>query len=293
MELLEHVSYKIVQGMIKLRVCATFREIQFLWLASGCLFLAFVASCQSRKANFLAEDSVQLAPPKIQVDSLLFRKEAQVRLYAGDNESVIRYTLDGSDVVESSPSYKSPFTVSSTKDLKVKAFHPRFNPSELQERKIIKMGRDLSGTAINIHSNPNENYTGNGATTLIDGQKGEFNFRTGKWLGFQEDIIVVDLDFTTAVPIQKVMVGLLRDQGAWIFFPSVIEIASSEQMIGKFEIEESGEELEKEMRFVEVPVEKGTYDQITISISALNEIPEWHPGKGTPPWTFVDEILIE
>ncbi|WP_420321330.1 chitobiase/beta-hexosaminidase C-terminal domain-containing protein [Flagellimonas sp.] len=279
--------------MIKMGARLTFRGIRFLWLGMGCLFLVFAASCQSKKANFLAEDAVHLAPPKIRVDSLLFRNEAQVRLFAGDGESVIHYTLDGSDVGESSPSYKSPFTVSSTKELKVKAFHPRFNPSEVVERKIIKMERDLSGATIKIHSSPNENYMGNGPNTLIDGQKGEFNFRTGKWLGFQEDRIVMDIDFANTIPIQKVMVGLLRDQGAWIFFPSAIEITTSEQIIGKIEIKESGQELEKQMRFVEVPVEKGTYDQITISISPLNEIPEWHPGKGTMPWTFMDEILIE
>ncbi|MGX1928542.1 chitobiase/beta-hexosaminidase C-terminal domain-containing protein [Flagellimonas sp. 2504JD4-2] len=239
-------------------------------------------------------EAVQLAPANIEVDSLLFIESAHIKLSSGSDEDDIRYTLDGSEVVPDSPSYTEPIMVSATTHLKVKAFHPDFNASDVVDRTIIKMAKDISGSTISVQPEPHESYKAMGPNTLIDGRKGEFNFRSGnRWLGFQTTETVVNLEFAETTSIEKVLIGLLQDHGSWIFLPEAIEIKAADKSIGKLKLKPSENGDSKKMGFTEIPVEKGEYDQITIIIHALQGIPDWHPGKGTMPWTFVDEILIE
>ena len=35
------------------------------------------------------------------------------------------------------------------------------------------------------------------------------------------------------------------------------------------------------------------YSKDYVVIENMDSIPEWHPGKGTLPWLFLDEILVE
>ena len=263
------------------------------FILTGFLFM-LIGACQSKKIDFLKAEAVQLAPPMIQVDSLLFNNAAQIKLYPGSNEAEIRYTLDGSEVTSDSPNYLEPISVSTTTHLNVKAFHPDFNASEVVERIIIKMSKDISESTISVQPEAHESYRAMGPSTLIDGRKGEFNFRSGnRWLGFQTNETLVNLEFSEKVSIEKVLVGLLQDHGAWIFLPDAIEVKTSDRSIGKLKLKPSVNGDSKKMGFMEIPVEKGEYDQLTIIIHALQEIPDWHPGKGTMPWTFMDEILIE
>ncbi len=265
-------------------------QILMMILAVG----AFNLACQPKNTNFLKTDEVQLAPPRIAIDSLLFIQSATVQLSAGSEEATIKYTLDGSDVNSDAPDYTSPLAISSSTQIKVRAFHPEYSSSDTEERTLIKMSKDISGSEIMIQPDAHSNYAALGPQTLVDGRKGEFNFRSGnRWLGFQSDEVIMDLEFSEPTAVKKVFVGLLRDQGAWIFFPKTIEVKALEKSIGYFNVEQAGVEESKKMRFMEIPVEQGEYDQITITIKALEGIPDWHPGKGTMPWTFVDEILIE
>nr|WP_299171965.1 chitobiase/beta-hexosaminidase C-terminal domain-containing protein [uncultured Allomuricauda sp.] len=271
-----------------------FRRLHILNYVVIGSFLISITACESKKANFLKAEAVQLAPPRIEVDSLLFNKTAHFKLFTGSNEANIRYTLDNSEVTSGSPIYTAPIVVSTTTHLKVKAFHPDFKASEVVEGTIIQMKKDISGASVTVQPEAHENYKGSGPNSLIDGRKGGVNFRNeAKWLGFQTAETIINLDFSDSEPMEKVLVGLLQDHGSWIFLPDAIEVTTSGKSIGKLKLEPSENGESKKMGFTEVPIEKGVYDQITITISALNGIPEWHPGKGTMPWTFVDEILIE
>lgn len=258
------------------------------------VFSCTIASCQSKKPVFLNESAIQLAPPMVHVDSLLFRNSALMNIDLAYDNTILRYTTDRSGVTENSPRYKSPLKLKATTYLKVKAFHEDFKPSDEQELIVRKMSKDISKAKVNISPEPNENYKGSGANSLIDGLKGTVNFRNGgKWLGFQENEIVVDLNFPEPTFVENVIVSVLQDQGSWIFSPASISIKSAKGDIGAIELESSAEANSKTMDFIEIPVQKEKYNELTITISSLKEIPDWHQGKGTLPWVFVDEIIVE
>ncbi|WP_420603047.1 chitobiase/beta-hexosaminidase C-terminal domain-containing protein [Flagellimonas sp.] len=266
---------------------------------NGVLALVFfscvsMVSCQSKTPVFLNTDTIQLATPKIEVDSILFKNSASVKMDLAYDGVTIRYTLDGSSVTQNTPSYESPLTINSNAQLKVKTFHPDFKPSEEVEMIIRKMKKDISKAEISTDPEPHENYYGNGSSTLIDGQKGTVAFRNGKkWLGFQSGNVEVHLNFPEPIALEKVMLSTLQDQGAWIFMPESVSISAEGNSVGAVEVQNSDKAGPVKMNFIEIPVQKGKYKELIINITSLDEIPEWHQGKGTLPWTFLDEILVE
>ncbi|PWL39487.1 hypothetical protein DKG77_01220 [Flagellimonas aquimarina] len=267
-------------------------------IAKGTALIFFFSlttlSCQSKKPIFLNESAIQLSLPIVHIDSSLFRNSALVKVDLAYDNAILRYTTDGSNVTENASSYGAPLKITTTTHLKVRAFHKDFKPSEELAMVIRKMSKDISNAAININPGPNENYKGSGENTLIDGLKGTVNFRNGaKWLGFQENEIVVDLKFSEPILVEKLIMSVLQDQGSWIFLPASISVKSKKGNIGAIELNSGDEAKSKTMDFIEVPVQKEKYSELTITISSLKEIPGWHPGKGTLPWVFVDEIIVE
>ncbi|MEM9648685.1 MAG: chitobiase/beta-hexosaminidase C-terminal domain-containing protein [Bacteroidota bacterium] len=270
-------------------------SIGFRW-GLPLLFFLFgaVVSCQSKKKVFLLTDSIQLASPKILADSVLFREMATITLHLEEEDALIKYTLDGSGVDADSQTYSGPIQVYHTATVKAKAFHPAYRTSETQAIAVRKQKGNLSGVEAKLHTEPHVNYPGNGAASLVDGQKGSTNFRNGNhWLGFQKNRITTDLRFPERRNVESIIVSVLQDQGSWIFSPETITITVLGNQIGTLDFKESAQAGEKKMLFLEVPVTTGKYKELTITIEPLSEIPDWHQGKGTKPWVFIDEIWAE
>lgn len=265
------------------------------WVVLAFCFLSTAKGvCQSGENMFLAMDSIQLTVPEIHIDSILFKDSALVTMNPGVEGSLTQYSTDGSEVTEKSIRYQTPLSISATTHLKIKAFHPDYQSSETREQVVYKIQNDISRAKINISPQPNENYEGDGSKTLIDNLRGTVNFRNGKrWLGFQASKINIDLEFPEITTVSKVVLGTLQDQGLWIFQPDSIAVSSSGDVIGAIKLIDSSTEESKKMDFVEIPVLKGAYKKLNITITPLMEIPDWHPGKGTMPWAFLDEVLIE
>ena len=200
----------------------------------------------------------------------------------------------GSKVGPMSAEYEKPIIISSSTQLRVRAFHPDFKPSDESIMNLRKINVDISSAEISINPLPDESYPGTGPKTLVNGKKGSINFRNGNdWLGFQTARLDIVLKFKTPIHLEKVVLSLLQDQGSWIFSPKKILVEQGKSMIGAKTLANCGEEGDKKMDFVEIPVQKATYGQINITIHALDQIPSWHPGTGTVPWLFLDEILVE
>ncbi|MEM8937983.1 MAG: chitobiase/beta-hexosaminidase C-terminal domain-containing protein [Bacteroidota bacterium] len=260
--------------------------------------LCFIWTCmvlgQSEKIAFLQNDAIALAPPRIEVDSLLFKEYAVAKLILGDDQCEIRYTLDGNEVNKNSSLYSKPIRLNETGLLRAKGFHPQHKPSETIHVSVRKIQRSISTSEVTTTPEPHQNYTGQGAKTLVNLQKGSVNFRSSDcWLGFQDLKIKTQLKFEKSTEIKRVVFSLLNDQDSWIFLPKDITIHSEGKEIGSRIVLESDKKQTKFTSFFEVEVSQARYAQIDITITPLKEIPAWHPGKGTLPWTFIDEILIE
>jgi len=216
------------------------------------------------QAAMLQTQQIQLSTPNIQVDSLLFIKSARVSLDFALPEADIYYTLNG----ENPQKYDAPFDIQKTTNMSVQARKNDFQNSDWVETTLIKVNNKTQNAKIELTPEAHENYPATGAASLIDLQKGTLNFRAGRfWSGFQAEEVVVRLNFETATKVEKIYLSLLSDHNSWIFLPKQIAIT--------------------------VDITPNEYKDLKIKIINHENIPDWHAGKGTPPWLFMDEIFVE
>ena len=269
--------------------------MRFIQLAM--VFFVLLFSCSPKvkdKVAYLAAAKTVLAAPVLECNHLFFIDSTEITMKFSLADAKIRYTLDGTDVTQSSNTYEKPIQVYETTLIKAKSFHPEFQSSTSNSLKAVKTNSLLTGSKIRITPQPNELYQANGTLSLTDHNKGTASFANGNdWLGFQSNGIGITIDFPEPKHLTKVTVSTLTNHGAWIFLPKNITVFSGGKEIGTTDLQQPTREDTSGLEFIEVPIKENTYTNLRIAVSSLNEIPEWHQGKGTLPWFFTDEILVE
>ncbi len=87
------------------------------------------------------------------------------------------------------------------------------------------------------------------------------------------------------------MLSTLLNHGAWIFLPEKIEVRTKKaSFVADWEIPIL--EQTKGLTYLTVPLEGVKTKRLFITIQNAKAIPDWHSGAGTPPWLFIDEIII-
>ncbi len=254
-----------------------------------------VLSCQQGgKPSFSSSEIFELSPPQLTIDSLLFTTSAKLEANFEVKNAKIHYTRDGSSVNESSAVYKNPITIQKSGTYSFINFHPDFKSSDEISIDLIKITNDISRAKITISPNPHSNYGGIGVRGLVDLKKGSTQFRNGnEWLGFQSPVITINLDFEEQLEISKIILSTLKDHNSWIFFPESIVVSNQTRRIGSLNSALPKASQETKLSFIEIPIKKDSYSNLEIQIHLLDKIPNWHQGKGTLPYFFIDEIIVE
>jgi len=84
-------------------------------------------------------------PPQFSRAGGLFTNEVAVELKSKSGQSVIRYTLDGSDPVEKSPAYSAPIPIRNTALLRAACFAPGLAPSMSVSHTFTMVEADMAG----------------------------------------------------------------------------------------------------------------------------------------------------
>ncbi|GJM32299.1 MAG: hypothetical protein DHS20C18_13000 [Saprospiraceae bacterium] len=174
---------------------------------------------------------------------------------------------------------------------------PFASPEDLpKERKFIK--NKAFGKQITLLQPPAEKYNAGGPGALIDQKAGTRRFNDGSWLGFEANDLEATIDLGTSQQIQAVNVGFLQDIQNWIFFPEVVEISwSADGKIYSETIKKpvgaSAEFKDPTILRIQVQQEDVYARFIKVKVKNTAICPEWHQGKGSKAWLFVDEISIE
>jgi len=223
------------------------------------------------QSALLQTQQIQLSPPNMQVDSLLFKKSARVSLDFAMPETDIYYILNG----ENSQKYDAPFDIQKTTNVSVQARKNGFQNSDWIETTIIQINNKTQNADIELTPEAHKNYPATGAGSLIDLRKGTLNFRAGQfWSGFQSEEVVV-----------------------WIFLPKQIEVWNEDKLLGTIDLNEPKSAEKSALKSIAVDITPNEYKNLKIKILNHINIPDWHAGKGTPPWLppwlFMDEIFVE
>jgi hypothetical protein len=126
--------------------------------------------------------------------------------------------------------------------------------------------------------------------------KGNANFRTGSWQGYQEDLSAV-VDLGRVKTIKSISAGFLQDINSWIWYPSFVEFHTSTDgsaytLIKKIENDFSDEEYGSFIKDVTAETSGIKARYIKVVAKNYGKCPAWHLGSGGQAWIFTDEITI-
>jgi len=261
------------------------------------LIVLFCMAC-SQKIQFVEQQEMQLATPIIESDSVFFTQDLKVNLRLGLENVEMRYTLDGSEPILTSNLYADEIILTKSATVKTRAFHSDYLPSEVVSTQFIKANDSNPIKNITLNREPHENYQGTGVSGLTDYVKGPKDYKSDAWLAFSGGDLELTIETADNEPINRFIVSLFSHQSAWIFLPQKIEIYTANQkenytLAAAKNIAITEENSESEFRFVEVEFSKRKARFVKVILKNIREIPAWHPGKGRPPWLFIDEVLLK
>jgi uncharacterized membrane protein len=240
---------------------------------------------------------IQLNPPIVQNEEQIFSQPFELKLKHFVQGADLRYTLDGTEPDSlHSPLYKGPVTISSTTQVKARAFKKGWISSVLVSRQFFGSGGKPD--SIRLLKMPDPSYKGSGAQTLVDEVKGDGNFRSGKWLGYKDADLEVQVVFKEPKALKNLSVSTLIGVGSYIMPPKEIQVWGSEPgsnsklLATEIPRQHTMDTVQYEKIYtLGIPDKK--YKELKIIVKHVPELPSWHPGKGSPGWVFVDELFFE
>lgn len=156
---------------------------------------------------------------------------------------------------------------------------------------IFYMNNDL-GRKIDLVTPPHPKYDHNGSLNLVDGIRRSKEFKGSEWLGFTNDEVVMIVDMEEEKDIDGVYIGLLENNGSWIYLPKTITIeVSSNKKDWKRVSSKALKECESNGEMYLTNCDANAR-YIRITLKSIGVIPEGLGGAGNAPWTFIDEIEI-
>ena len=231
----------------------------------------------------------------------IFNVRAEVKPEVGDikvtfsclENTPIYYTTDGTEPTKNATVYTQPLKITKTTDLKAKAFGSEGESSWGQKFIFNK----ATVRPITFLSKPTHNYTFNGAITLVDGQRGNKNSRSGQWLGFSEAPCEVVITLPENTPIKEVSFKSFIDTGDWIYPPTHFEVQGSTDGKNYETLAKEDYQLPtkhfREIKDYKLSFKEKKVTYLKVKINEVNKIPAFHNGAtGKPGFLFIDEIEV-
>ncbi len=207
----------------------------------------------------------------------------------------IYYTLDGSEPTTTSSKYTGAFDLKENADLKAVAVRPSGNSRVTAEK--VEFTKSTT-KPITMLQPINKGYQFNGAGVLVDGLKGNGNYKTGRWIAFYKNDMEAVIDLGEPTEITKVAMNTCVEKGDWVFDARGITIEVSEDGKAYTKVASESYPAMKAKDRNGVYTHTLTFDPVKarfVKVLALSEskIPAWHGGKGNPAFLFVDEISVD
>lgn len=211
------------------------------------------------------------------------------------DDAPIYYTLDGSEPTANSTKYEGVFSINEDAEIKAISIREGNQKSKIYSEKVVvnkstfKPAKLLSKAA--------NSYEFNGADLLVDGLFGAANYKTGRWIGFQGQDMIVVIDMLEPTEISKAIIRTNVVTGDWIYDASQIVVETSEDdenynVVATKDIADENTDHWSAINTHEVDFDATTarYFKVTVKPSVM---PDWHPGKGRRAFIFVDEVVLD
>jgi putative alpha-1,2-mannosidase len=223
-----------------------------------------------------------------------FEKTAEIKLHSIDPKAEVLYSVSTNNHPALPDAiYTRPITIDSTSTITayVKKGTAR---SKVVSATFIKKPNDWT---VKIASKYSRQYNGGGDNGLIDGIRGTVNFASGEWQGYQGQDFDATIDLRRPTKISEVGGGFLQVARSWIWMPTKIEFAVSDDNVNFNKVAEiitdiPPEDMTSITRDYVKKIVPVTARYVRVHAANLGKIPAWHPGAGFDAYIFVDEIII-
>lgn len=235
----------------------------------------------------------QTSAPVITADRIFdfFTKVEITSLHPGDK--IYYMTLDESDANKKKKFtvYKKPFPISKT--TQVQAYAER--KGEKSPITTAHFNRRPNYWDIHIFSKATPQYTTNSRLALIDGIRGDIDWKKGDWEGYQGQNFEAIIDFKSPQQVSTLSSTYLQDSKAWILMPKKVEYYAS--MNGKDfillktidnTIDPKDENIQIKDFTAEILPTEAQY--IKVKAYYTGKLPKWQHGKERETYLFIDEI---
>ncbi len=239
---------------------------------------------------------VKLNSPTILGEAQIFTTATSVKLKHYIKGVSLRYTLDGTEPDSlSSQVYKDSITITKSSLLKTKAFLKGWGSSETASRNYFKTG--FLADSVKLITMPDMSYKGKGGSTLSDGEKGDLNFRSGKWLGYKGNNLEAVMYFKKPMLISSVTFSSVIDIGSYIMPAAGVEVWGGTRMGNLVLLKKLNPAQPTGLQLPALAAYECTFEpkQITmlkVVARPVMKLPDWHPGKGQNAWVFIDELFL-
>lgn len=252
-----------------------------------------LAACHSESSEYLQSSQVKLSPPQFSIENIFFKASTSITLLPSEKGSKICYTQDGSMPNQHSSTYKTPLKVTQSGTFNFMACADQFINSEVVEVQLFKI-KDIQLEKTEVIK-ASEQYPGS-ANNLFDQKKGDFNFRSTAWKGFEAQAFI-HIDLYEGQEINGLVISSLVDHNSWIFGPEEIRLtyvyADGKEIdhVATFP-EVNKKDGKAKMEFSRIAAKASQAIKISIHIKGPEVIPDWHPGAGKKGWLFLDEVVF-
>jgi hypothetical protein len=235
-----------------------------------------------------------VSPPVLQAASNVFADSLEISMACTTPEATIFYSLGMGNTAPVYQKYTNPIVLKESAAILLYAEKDGRQKSKTIRASFTKF---TPPGEITLGSSYSAQYTGGGNAALIDGRKGNTDFRLGAWQGYEGNDLDAVIDLGSVKPIARVSLGCLQDNNSWIFFPKNVEFSFSSDGLAygnAFNVGNNIGPKDEAVRLKDFSLEAGSVNARYVRVRARNigVCPDWHKGAGSKAWIFVDEITL-
>lgn len=207
----------------------------------------------------------------------------------------VYYTLDGTEPTTASQKYTDTLKINKACKLSAAVIRPAGKSDIFSEEIAFNKA---SMKPITMNAPINQQYQYKGALTLVDGIRGNGNYKTGNWIAFYRNNMEAVIDLLQLSEISKAQINTCVVKGDWVFDAKNFSVEISEdgttyQKVASESYPAMTAEDKDGVHTHELTFTPVNARYVKIIAEPEYSIPEWHGGKGNPAFVFIDEISLD
>ena len=232
-----------------------------------------------------------LAAPFVVAESDRFRDSLTIELRSAEPEALIRYTTDDSEWRDAD----GPIELRESTTLRFYA-ELRGSKSPVVESYLHRIPNEWT---VDLETEPHPQYTAGGAAVLVDGLRGDPDWRTGGWMGFQGKDLTATVDLGSVQRVRKLGGSFLQENRPWIWMPVDVVLSTSVDgeafaEAGRLTTDVAEDAPGVILRDMTIEPDRPVEARfVRLEATTFGTIPDWHLGHGGQGYIFIDEILVE